>query len=87
MVEGLSALVGKAVEVRNFQSYLMHDNLHISRMQFADDTIVIRKTAWDNLWSIKTIIRSFELVSRLKVNFHKSKLIGIHIPADFLEAT
>ena len=29
-----------------------------------------------NLWTIKTVLRSFEIVSGLKVNFFKSKLYG-----------
>jgi hypothetical protein len=42
---------------------------------------------WDNLWTIKTILRSFEMVSGLKVNFFKSKLYGINIEENFLRAS
>jgi hypothetical protein len=41
---------------------------------------------WDNLWTIKTLLRSFELVSGLKINFVKSKLYGINIDPSFLAA-
>jgi hypothetical protein len=34
---------------------------------------------WNNLWSIKTVLRSFEIGSGLKVNFFKSKLYGIWV--------
>lgn len=56
-------------------------------MQFADDMMLMSKATWENLWSIKTILRSFELVSGLKVNCHKSKLIGITISDEILETT
>ena len=42
--------------------------------------------SWENLWSLKSILRGFELVSRLKVNFYKSKLYGINLEDHFLNA-
>lgn len=45
------------------------------------------KATWGNLWSIKTILRSFELVSRLKVNFHQSKLVGSNILEAFFSVS
>ena len=56
-------------------------------LQFADDTILVGEGNWDNLWTIKTILRSFEIVSGLKVNFYKSKLYGINIEDSFLRAS
>lgn len=53
-------------------------------MQFADD-MFMGKVSWENLWSIKIILRSFELVSGLRVNFHESKIIGINTPETFLD--
>lgn len=87
VVEGLSALVSKAVENETFNSCSVNDNLRFPIMQFADDTMLMGKDSWDTMWSIKTILRSFELVSGLNVNFHKSKLIGINLSAEFLETT
>jgi len=31
-------------------------------------------------------LRGFEMVSGLKVNYHKSSLIGVNVPRDFMEA-
>lgn len=36
------------------------------------------------LWEIKAVLRGFELVSRLGINYHQSKLIGININWNFL---
>lgn len=55
-------------------------------MQFADDSILLEKGTSNNLWSLKTIFRGFELVSGVCMNFHKSKLLGINLHEDFLDA-
>ncbi|XP_058733340.1 uncharacterized protein LOC131604946 [Vicia villosa] len=39
---------------------------------------------YDNLWSLKVLLRGFELVSGLKINFHKSNLYGTDIGDWFL---
>ncbi|GAU50582.1 hypothetical protein TSUD_283130 [Trifolium subterraneum] len=52
-----------------------------------DDTIIVGEGEWDNLWTIKTVLRSFEVVSGLKVNFYKSKLYGINLDDSFLHAS
>ncbi|GAU12446.1 hypothetical protein TSUD_229800 [Trifolium subterraneum] len=46
----------------------------------------LRQGTWDNLWTIKSVLRGFELVSGLKINFMKSKLYGINVDDRFLEA-
>jgi hypothetical protein len=40
----------------------------------------------ENLWTLKALLQGFELVSGLKINFHKSSLIGVNVPLDFMEA-
>jgi hypothetical protein len=55
-------------------------------LQFADDTIMLGEGTRENLWTIKTLLRSFELVSGLKINFVKSKLYGVNVASDFLAA-
>jgi hypothetical protein len=39
-----------------------------------------------NLWAIKMLLRSFELVLGLKINFVKSKLYGVNMDPSFLVA-
>jgi hypothetical protein len=41
---------------------------------------------WENIWTIKVLLRSFELVSGLKINFVKSKLYGINVEDRLLSA-
>lgn len=56
------------------------------RCSNSDDNIVVGKGSWDNLWCITSIFRFFQLVSGLKVNFHKIKLYDINLKDDFMEA-
>lgn len=51
----------------------------MSNLQFANDILMIGEMSYQNVCVIKALLQVFELVSRLKVNFHKSSLIGIHI--------
>jgi hypothetical protein len=64
----------------------VHDNLQFQILQFADDTMLVGGGSWANVWTIKTILRGFELVSRMKINFVKSKLYRINVNESFLEA-
>ncbi|PNX97198.1 cysteine-rich receptor-like protein kinase, partial [Trifolium pratense] len=84
--EGLTGLVKKAVDIGNFHGFKINDNLQFQILQFADDTMLIGKGSWDNVWTIKSILRGFELVSGMKINFVKSKLYGINVGERFLEA-
>jgi hypothetical protein len=55
-------------------------------LQFADDTIFMGEGSWKNIWTVKAILRSFELVSGLKINFSKSSIVWINLDDDFVEA-
>jgi hypothetical protein len=57
----------------------------ISHLQYADDTLCIGEASIENLWTLKALLRGFEMVSGLKVNFHKSCLMGVNVSAEFLE--
>ncbi|XP_058726321.1 secreted RxLR effector protein 78-like [Vicia villosa] len=68
-MEGLTALTKKAVEVGEFKPFKYGANDFVDILQFADDTIILGEPSYDNLWSLKVLLRSFELVSGLKINF------------------
>jgi hypothetical protein len=57
----------------------------ISHLQYADDTLCIGEASVENLWTMKAILRGFELASGLKVNFWKSSLIGNNVGNTFME--
>ncbi|GLT79358.1 hypothetical protein SLA2020_508490 [Shorea laevis] len=50
-----------------------------------DDTIFFREATEENIWAIKCIVRIFELVSRLKINYAKSQLMGVNVEEGWKE--
>ncbi|XP_071688100.1 uncharacterized protein [Rutidosis leptorrhynchoides] len=54
-----------------------NDNLVVTHLQYADDTIFFGEWNKRNAKSISKLLKCFENISGLKVNFHKSKLYGI----------
>jgi hypothetical protein len=53
-------------------------------LQFADDTLIVGEKSWANIRAIKAVLILFELISGLKVNFHKSMLVGVNIDDSWL---
>ncbi|XP_028055291.1 uncharacterized protein LOC114259471 [Camellia sinensis] len=51
----------------------------ITHLQFADDTIIFCEAERRELLTIKRILRGFEIMSGLKVNFHKSSVCGVGV--------
>ncbi|XP_045831576.1 uncharacterized protein LOC123922965 [Trifolium pratense] len=77
--EGLEDLIQPAIDLSNYDGFKVSDDLQFHMLQFADDTIIVIviDDSWNNVWAIKMVLCSFELVSSLKVNFFMSKLYGI----------
>jgi hypothetical protein len=70
VVEGLSGAIRSADERNMFTGFKVgNTGLSVSHLQYADDTLFIGEVSLENLWSVKAILRSFELASGLKVNF------------------
>lgn len=53
------------------------NEVKVSILQFTDNTLFLGKASVQNMLVIKSALRCFELASGLKINFHKSKLVGI----------
>jgi hypothetical protein len=85
VAEGLGGLMKRAVELQKFKGFSFGGSeLVISHLQCADDTLLIGEASSENLWAIKAILRAFELASGLRVNFHKSCLLGVNVSNEFL---
>ncbi|GAU34402.1 hypothetical protein TSUD_217420 [Trifolium subterraneum] len=86
VAEGLTGLMNRAVAIDKFKGYQIGNNIQFPILQFADDTILMGDGTWDNIHTIKIVLRGFELISGLKINFVKSKLYGINVDTRLLEA-
>jgi hypothetical protein len=58
--------------------------MEVSLLQYVDDTLCIGDTTVENLWTLKAVLRGYEMTSGLKVNFSKSCVMGINVSDDFL---
>ncbi|GKB66637.1 RNA-directed DNA polymerase, eukaryota, reverse transcriptase zinc-binding domain protein [Tanacetum coccineum] len=55
------------------------DNLCISHLMYADDVIFMGEWTWSNARNLISLLRCFYLVSGLRINIHKSTVLGIGI--------
>ncbi|XP_058775270.1 uncharacterized protein LOC131649527 [Vicia villosa] len=85
VAKGLKGLVNKAIENGDYVGCNVNGKCFIDILQFADNTLLVGEGSSKHLWAIKSVLRDFELVSGLGINFYKSKLIGININPNFLE--
>ncbi|GJS62208.1 RNA-directed DNA polymerase, eukaryota [Tanacetum coccineum] len=67
----------KVTNASLFSGIPIDSSLTLYHLFFADDAIFVRK--WDslNMHTIVNLLKCFHLASGLKINFHKSKLMGI----------
>nr|KYP62506.1 LINE-1 reverse transcriptase isogeny [Cajanus cajan] len=73
VAEGLAGMMRSAVQKNLFTSYEVGaKRVAVNLLQFADDTIFFGEPTISNVITIKSLLRCFELVSGLKINFYKS---------------
>ena len=86
VAEGLVGLVRQASKQNMLTGVKVgRREIECSMLQFADDTLFLCEDSFLNVFTIKTILRCFELVYGLKINFYKSKLVGINVDKFTLE--
>ena len=64
-----------------FSSYKVcqTNSVSISHLQFFDDTLLVGNKSLENIRSLKAFLMLFEVISGLKLNFHKSMFVGINV--------
>ncbi|XP_050217765.1 uncharacterized protein LOC126668619 [Mercurialis annua] len=85
--EGLKAMIDKAI------SLALLDGVHIdgysepaSILQFADDTLIFVPKDLSMIENLLRILRCFELVSGLQINFKKSSILGVNVDETSLQS-
>nr|GEX05119.1 RNA-directed DNA polymerase, eukaryota [Tanacetum cinerariifolium] len=69
-----------------FKGFRIDDSLTLSHLVYADDAVFIGK--WDraNVVTIVRMLKCFFMASRLQINIHKSKLMGIGVSHEEVKA-
>ena len=85
VAEGLAGLVRQANMINMLSGVKFgREKIELSILQFADDTLFLCEESHSNVVTMKAILRSFELASGLKINFHKSKIAGVNVESKYL---
>lgn len=80
VMEGLNLLLGRAKDLGLIKGVSVgFSEIQLTHLQFADDTLLFCEAEEAKVVTIKRILRCFEIISGLKINFHKSVLCGVGI--------
>nr|GEU62946.1 zinc finger, PHD-type [Tanacetum cinerariifolium] len=80
IMESLHMSFSRAVNEGLFKGIQLHESISISHLFYADDAMFIGEWSDANLKSIVNILKCFFLASGLKINVHKSQVLGVGIP-------
>ncbi|XP_028115366.1 uncharacterized protein LOC114313201 [Camellia sinensis] len=84
--EGLNILLTRAKDLGLVKGTRIGVNdFNISHLQFVNDTIIFCEAEWEEIVNIKRILRCFEVMFGLKINFHKSVVCGIGVSVELVE--
>ncbi|XP_016192852.1 uncharacterized protein LOC107633766 [Arachis ipaensis] len=79
VVDVLHKMIGEPVRNKRILPLLIgKDNIELSHLQFADDTILFCPPEEETIRSYARLLRCFEMMSGLTINFDKSSLIPIN---------
>ncbi|XP_057770629.1 uncharacterized mitochondrial protein AtMg01250-like [Salvia miltiorrhiza] len=80
VAEGLQSLTDRAVTRKLIHPVeIGREKVKISHLQYADDTIFILDKKEENAEAVRHLLKLFQFMSGLKVNFGKSCLVGIGV--------
>ena len=78
--EVMNLMIKKAVSMNLWTGVDVSKNgPNITHLQFADDTLLFAPSDRQSLKNIKMVLILFQLTSGLKINFHKSEILGVHV--------
>ncbi|GJS04028.1 RNA-directed DNA polymerase, eukaryota [Tanacetum coccineum] len=84
VMESLHISVSKAVNEGVFKGLSIQGSDPISHLFYADDAVFIGEWSEENLVNLVRILDCFYLASGLKINLHKSQVLGVGVPRDIV---
>ncbi|XP_028114698.1 uncharacterized protein LOC114312635 [Camellia sinensis] len=85
VAEGLNMLFERAKALGLIKGAIIgHGQIIVTHLQFADDTVVFCKAKEQEVLHVKRILRCFEVMFGLRINFHKSHVCGVGIQKEVL---
>ncbi|GKV22035.1 hypothetical protein SLEP1_g31939 [Rubroshorea leprosula] len=88
IAEGLQGLVQRAIKEGMLHGIEIGKNgLSVSLLQFADDTVIMGRVNVENIRTVKDILKWFELMSGLRINFSKSSIFGYNVTEKWLKGS
>ncbi|XP_016170819.1 uncharacterized protein LOC107613365 [Arachis ipaensis] len=86
VVDVLHRMVGEAARNRRVSLLLVgRDSIELSHLQFADDTILFCRPKEETIKNYQRLLRCFELMSELNINFDKSSLILVNCDEQWVQ--
>jgi len=86
VAEGLAGLVRQKVKKNMLKGLKVGSkDIELCMLQFADDKLFMCEDSYPNVIDVKVILRCFEIAFGKKINFHKSKLVGINVERNSLQ--
>ncbi|XP_015945213.1 uncharacterized protein LOC107470339 [Arachis duranensis] len=86
VVDVLHRMVSEAVRIGRISPLVVgRDSVELSHLQFADDTILFCPPEDETMKNYKRLLRWFELMSGLSINFEKSSLISINCEEQWVQ--
>ncbi|KAJ0578963.1 putative RNA-directed DNA polymerase [Helianthus annuus] len=87
VMEALSCCFNKAVDIGSFKGIRLPNNGPIlSHLLFADDALIIGEWSVDSISNVIRILRGFHICSGLRINLHKSSIMGVGVPDSELDS-
>ncbi|GKC02423.1 RNA-directed DNA polymerase, eukaryota [Tanacetum coccineum] len=84
VMESLHISVSRAVNDGIFKGLQIQGSAPLSYLFYADDAVFIGEWSDDNLENLIRILNCFHLASGLKINVHKSQVLGVGVPPDIV---
>nr|GEV49524.1 RNA-directed DNA polymerase, eukaryota, reverse transcriptase zinc-binding domain protein [Tanacetum cinerariifolium] len=82
VMESLHYSFSRVVEAGLFKGITFNKSVNISHLFYADDAVFIGEWSRGNLSRVMHTLHCFSLASGLKINVHKTHLLGVGIPND-----